>query len=49
MHKFKAPKAMLSVDSAQLIKQGDTFEATIALKKFRTIKNIGVFDNNVHA
>ncbi|MDC9508206.1 DNA internalization-related competence protein ComEC/Rec2 [Pseudoalteromonas sp. Angola-4] len=49
IHKFKAPKAMLSVDSAQLIKQGDTFEATIALKKFRTIKNIGVFDNNVHA
>ena len=49
IHKFKAPKAMLSVDSAQHIKQGDTFEATIALKKFRTIKNIGVFDNNVHA
>jgi competence protein ComEC len=49
IHKFKAPKAMLSVDSNQRIKQGDTFEATIALKKFRTIKNSDVFDNNVHA
>ncbi|TMO80503.1 DNA internalization-related competence protein ComEC/Rec2 [Pseudoalteromonas sp. S3776] len=49
IHKFKAPKAMLSVDSEQLIKHGDTFDAAIALKEFRTIKNFNVFDNNVHA
>lgn len=49
IHKFKAPKAMLSVDSSQVIQQGDIFEAHITLKNFRAIKNNDVFDSNLHA
>lgn len=47
--KFKAPKAMLSLNVEQLVEQGDTFDAAITLRTFRAIKNKDVFDNNLHA
>ena len=46
---FTAPNAMLSVNAEQLLSVGDTFDATIHLKPFRSNKNLDVFDNERYA
>ncbi|MEM5547103.1 DNA internalization-related competence protein ComEC/Rec2 [Pseudoalteromonas fuliginea] len=46
---FRAPSAMLSVNSEQILFVGDTFKATIAIKNFRSTKNFNVFDNERYA
>ncbi|MBH0075884.1 DNA internalization-related competence protein ComEC/Rec2 [Pseudoalteromonas sp. SWYJ118] len=46
---FRAPKAMLSVNSAQSLIVGDEFSALIHLKHFRSNKNFNVFDNERYA
>ncbi|MBB1455568.1 DNA internalization-related competence protein ComEC/Rec2 [Pseudoalteromonas sp. SG43-5] len=46
---FRAPKAMLSVNSAQPFTVGDEFSALIHLKYFRSNKNFNVFDTERYA
>lgn len=46
---FRAPKVMISLNSSQAISPGATFEATVNLKPFRSIKNFMVFDTQLNA
>ncbi|WP_282131060.1 DNA internalization-related competence protein ComEC/Rec2 [Pseudoalteromonas aliena] len=46
---FRAPSAMLSVNSSQTLLIGNTFSAVINLKPFRSTKNFHVFDNEHYA
>lgn len=46
---FRSPSAMLSVNSEQRLLVGDTFNAVIHLKHFRSNKNFDVFDNARYA
>ncbi|MFP3449485.1 hypothetical protein, partial [Pseudomonas sp. SIMBA_067] len=46
---FRAPYALLSINFAQPIKPGDTFNAQVRLNNYRTIKNFTVFDNQLYA
>lgn len=46
---FRAPNALLSINSTQPIHSGDTFDAQVRLNKFRGIKNFTVFDSQLYA
>ncbi|WP_090492502.1 DNA internalization-related competence protein ComEC/Rec2 [Pseudoalteromonas sp. DSM 26666] len=46
---FRAPNALLSINSTQPIQPGDAFTAQVRLKNFRGIKNFTVFDSQLYA
>lgn len=46
---FRAPKALLSINSTQAVYSGDMFDAQVRLNKFRGIKNFTVFDSQLYA